>query len=197
MKTLHKGSSAQIVIIVVLVVALVAALGIVFWQNYLQKEPATFAECKASAGSSIQESYPEVCKTKSGKSFSNPDQKVTEAIPAARGTITGKAGYPSEGVPSDLTVCAEMASDTSKTYCEPVDQSKDQPFRSFAIDVPAGDYYVYAKTSSMKGSKAYYNEYVTCGMNVNCDASKHDKKILVTVKDGQTVSEVQPDDWYM
>jgi type II secretory pathway pseudopilin PulG len=32
----------------------------------------TFAECKASAGSVMQETYPETCVTKSGKSFTGP-----------------------------------------------------------------------------------------------------------------------------
>lgn len=37
----------------------------------------TFMECIARDGSVIQESYPEVCVTKSGERFVNPDQHVS------------------------------------------------------------------------------------------------------------------------
>lgn len=37
-----------------------------------------FASCKKAADSILQESYPEVCVTKSGQRFANPDQTATQ-----------------------------------------------------------------------------------------------------------------------
>jgi hypothetical protein len=47
-RILEKGSSAHIVIIIVLVVALLGALGFVFWQNFVNK-PATTSITESSA----------------------------------------------------------------------------------------------------------------------------------------------------
>jgi len=71
--------SAHVIIIVALAVALIAALGVLFWQNVINKksaEAATYAECVKASGSKIQTTYPEICVTAGGKSFTNPDQKV-------------------------------------------------------------------------------------------------------------------------
>lgn len=67
----NRGNVGALFIVVFLIVA-----GAVFWymyKNNTQKVPTNFAECKA-AGYPIQESYPEVCSTGDGESFSNPTQ---------------------------------------------------------------------------------------------------------------------------
>lgn len=60
-------------------VALLAGLFGVFALvgNALEKPPVTsFAQCVTANGSTLQESYPEVCATKDGKRFQNPSQFV-------------------------------------------------------------------------------------------------------------------------
>lgn len=79
MKRIYQSGSAHVVIIVCLAVALLGALGWIFWQNFVSTDNKSgnitnYAECAADEGSRIQESYPEVCVTKDGKSFTNPDQ---------------------------------------------------------------------------------------------------------------------------
>jgi hypothetical protein len=77
----QSGHGVLIAVIVGLVVLILAALGFLLWQNFLQPNPVTktvttYAECVAAKDSIIQESYPERCVTADGKSFTNPDQQV-------------------------------------------------------------------------------------------------------------------------
>lgn len=63
---------------ITLVIGLVvfgSILGFIVIVSLMQGGPTTFAECK-DKGYPIQESYPEVCRTPSGKTFTNPDQKA-------------------------------------------------------------------------------------------------------------------------
>lgn len=110
------------------------------------------------------------------------------------GIIEGSLGYPSEGIPSDMKVCAENIA-TKRTYCTE-EHRKDTKYtygEGYQIEIPSGDYYVYATLPSWKNYKAYYSDFVICGLSVDC--SSH-KPILVQVKSGQIVSGIDPQDWY-
>lgn len=110
------------------------------------------------------------------------------------GTVEGSLSFPSEGIPSDLTVCAEDLS-TKKQYCTKEHlQDQKYDFRvGYKIEVPAGDYYVFAYLPEDPADRAYYNEFVTCGLSVGCTSHK---PIVVTVTAGQTASDIDPQDWY-
>ena len=74
---------------IVLIVLAIIGVGIVVWLAWARPLRGTsvtvnsFADCKANEGI-VQTSYPEVCVTKDGKRFVNPNQKVT--LPSASGT---------------------------------------------------------------------------------------------------------------
>jgi len=87
------------------------------------------------------------------------------AASAATGVIEGALGYPGEKIPGDMKVCAENL--VTK--------------------------HVFATTASLKGHRAYYSEFVTCGLRVSCPSHA---PIVVTVLAGQMVSAVDPHDWY-
>ncbi len=79
----NQSGSAHVIIIAILAVALIGALGFLFWQNFINKSPEaekilTYAQCAKAEGSVIQESYPETCVTKDGQRFTNSEQKVTD-----------------------------------------------------------------------------------------------------------------------
>ena len=112
---------------------------------------------------------------------------------AQSGKITGKLTYPSEGIPSDMVLCVKVTS----LYAEPTYCSNDSAsvlrkakiafklnYRaaSYEISVPAASYYVYATTSEMPGIKAYYDDFIRCGMSVECTSKT---PIIVKVKAGQ------------
>jgi len=75
---------------IILITLAVVGMGVVLWLAWArplkgtQKPVNSFAGCKTADGSVIQTSYPEVCVTKDGKRFVNPDQKVE--LPSAPGT---------------------------------------------------------------------------------------------------------------
>lgn len=107
-----------------------------------------------------------------------------------KGYIVGKLTYPSSGVPAEVGVCAELTSNTNIKTC--TTQIKDKKYLTgvgFELEVEPGIYYVYA---FYKDQKAYYNQFVVCGLNVSC---KDRTKIPVIVKEGQIV-DAMPEDWY-
>ena len=86
--------------------------------------------------------------------------------------------------------------DSTKTYDATV--SNDGVQATFTVNVPAGKYYIYGSRSSLKDSsgnvwKAYYDQFVLCGMSVTC---KDSSKVVLTVQAGKTISNVTIGDWY-
>lgn len=109
------------------------------------------------------------------------------------GTIEGSLSFPSEGIPKNLEVCAENQT-TKEIYCtsKHLQNPKYTYGVGYTLNVPAGIYLVYALDPS-GDYKAYYSEFVTCGLSVNCPSHE---PILVEVKAGETTSDVDPQDWY-
>ena len=110
------------------------------------------------------------------------------------GIIEGSLSYPGEEIPPDMRVCAENLL-TKQQYCTEK-HIKDKRYRyglGYQIEVPAGRYHVFATTANLKGHKAYYSEFVRCGLRVDC--ASHDP-IVVTVAGGQSVVAIDPHDWY-
>lgn len=116
------------------------------------------------------------------------------AASAATGVIEGALGYPGEEIPGDMKVCAENLV-TKHQYCTAthIESKRYRYGVGYRIEVPEGRYHVFATTASLKGHRAYYSEFVTCGLRVSCPSHA---PIVVTVLAGQTVSAVDPHDWY-
>jgi len=121
-----------------------------------------------------------------------------EATPApTTGMIEGSLSFPSEFIATDMTICAEDTS-TQKQYCTK-DHLQDVKYTAhvgYKIEAPAGSYYVFAYLPPDTGKpadRAYYNEFVTCGLSINCTSHK---PIVVVVVAGQTTSDIDPQDWY-
>ena len=110
------------------------------------------------------------------------------------GIIEGSLSYPGEEIPGDMQVCAENLL-TKQQYCTEK-HIKGKHYRyglGYQIEVPAGRYHVFATTAYLKGHKAYYSEFVICGLRVDC--ASHDP-IVVTVVSGHAVVGIDPHDWY-
>ncbi len=86
-KPLREQGSVHLALFAVIGVIIVGAIGVLFWSNFINKASteniASYAECMKSEGSITQETYPETCVTKSGKSFTNPNQKADAPKAAA------------------------------------------------------------------------------------------------------------------
>ncbi len=105
------------------------------------------------------------------------------------GTITGKLAYPSSDNKFEMVVCGYNL-DNDKIVC-----SEGIRTLTYSFKLPAGNYFVYARTNesnSFKG-KAYYN-VLECRTGPGCPARP--KPATVTVKVGKIVEAISPTDWY-
>lgn len=127
---------------------------------------------------------------------------------AGTGKITGKLTYPSEFIPPELILCVQKSG--GKTVCSnhrktllrkaKINFRLNHSDATYRIKLPSGKYYLYATfppgkapTQEMEGLKAYYNEFVKCGMRVECRSKK---RIAIRVRSGRTVKEITVGDWY-
>lgn len=167
----QKGS-AQVIVIGVLVIALVAALGLIFWQNVTQKN-------------------------NSDTPTSETTKNTSEQLPASeKGTIVGSLTYPSESIPSSVEVHAtNITTGEDFITTEHLSGSQYRYGIGYSLSVPAGNYYIYALNSAMPGERAYYTNFVECNFNqAGCDDPT--KKITVTVESGKTTKDIMAGDWY-
>jgi len=111
------------------------------------------------------------------------------------GTIEGSLSYPGESIPSDLQVCAENIFYNDQIYCadQIINDSKYTNSTGYTIEAPVGSYYVYSYIPSAPDNKAYYTEFVECGLSVDC--TSHDK-LIIDVYPDETTDKVDPIDWY-
>lgn len=129
---------------------------------------------------------------------------MTFSTMAQSGKITGKLTYPGDGIPTDLVLCVKSVN----LYAEPTFCSNDRSSRlregkvafklshraaSYEISLPGGTYLVYATTGEMPGVKAYYDEFIKCGMTVRC---KSKRPINVKVRPGQTTAGIKVGDFW-
>jgi hypothetical protein len=124
------------------------------------------------------------------------------ALAAQPGVIEGSLSYPSEFIPPDMTICAENLA-TKKIYSTSQHlKAKKYTYKvGYKLEVPPGDYQVYAYLPDPakygagypKDYRAYYSEFVKCGMSVDCPSHA---PITVKVTGGETVSGIDPMDWY-
>lgn len=115
-------------------------------------------------------------------------------------TITGALSYPSDFDFPRMIVCAEAVNSKSIHCTDKRILNRRRGKFSYKLSVPAGSYYVFAtvvnseEPEAFRGYKAYYSEFVKCGLSVNCPS--HDP-IKVTLRAGQTLSGIDPADWYV
>lgn len=126
--------------------------------------------------------------------FASQGEAMGKAGMLPLGKITGNMGYPAEGIPAEIIVCADNL-ESKTTTCTKPRKENSSTILPFELSVPEGTYYVYETGSSAYGKdyKAYYSEFVTCGSSVNCTSHK---PIKVDVKSGETVKNIAPTDWY-
>ena len=135
--------------------------------------------------------------------FSNQEPSSTDQSPATEteepktGTIEGSMGFPSQGIPKDIIVCAENT-ETKDEICTDQRGEGGTGIGYAIADVPVGTYLVYERFiegtgNGFEGDRAYYSEYVVCGISVECEDHT---PIEVSVTAGETTTGIDPVDWY-
>lgn len=112
----------------------------------------------------------------------------------AYGVIEGSLSYPSEEIPETLKICTINLT-TENEYCtsKHVPGAEYEYGLGYKLEVPPGKYHVYAFLPENPKLKAYYSEFVTCGLSVDCPSHE---PIKVVVKQDQITKGVDPGDWY-
>lgn len=167
--------SGHVIIIAAVAVALIGALGFVFWQNYMKVNDST-DQSTVSRSESTEEDAIEL---------------------AEDGAIVGSLTYPSEGIPEGVQVTAvNLETNQEYTTLEHLEGSQYRYGIGYRIVVPAGDYHVYAV--NMQGAadqRAYYNNFVECGFTAEGCANS-EERITVTVEPGKDTKDIMAGDWY-
>lgn len=129
---------------------------------------------------------------------------VSAAVASAQsGSISGRLTYPAEGIPRDLDICVVKVGNAKAAICsksgaailraEGVRFKVNRANATYSVTLPSGSYYIYATTGEMPGHKAYYNEFVRCGMSVDCRSTE---RIRLTVRPGKTVTGIMVGDFW-
>lgn len=122
-----------------------------------------------------------------GKSVKNNSQPLQTPEQVAKlGTIQGTLSYPSEGIPDNMQVCAETLHQ-AQIKCVQGQNSV------YSLEVDPGTYFVYAYLPDNPTLKAYYSEFVTCGLMAECPSHA---PIEVIVAAGDNILDIDPADWY-
>lgn len=109
-------------------------------------------------------------------------------------TIEWGLGFPSEWIPPTMEVCAKNTA-TQEITCTNthIKDAKYYNQTGYMIKVPAGTYTVIANIPGNTSFYGLYSEFVPCGLRIECPSHE---LIPVTVTAGQTVSDINPVDWY-
>lgn len=195
----EKKSTVAIIAIVVIIFlcSCVVLSSLLIWGLYLRDRNST------KDGDVILPTPAIENESSDENSTTEPDTSDTSSQ-TTLGTITGQVTYPSEFIPEGMTICAENVTTgeaicTTEIVVDSLDteydyQGSTAPYYSYTLEIPPGNYYVYAyDADGDEDYKAYYSEFVTCGLSVECES--HDI-IMVTVEAGDEQTEIDPGDWY-
>ncbi|WP_158643935.1 hypothetical protein [Pseudobacter ginsenosidimutans] len=119
----------------------------------------------------------------------NATATTTEAQPSGKGTISGKLFYPSDQIPADFAVYAVSMQTGQVHQAKKQDVRPDK--RTYKMELPAGNYQVYAMVGFLKGQKAYH----TPNVKSNFTDTSH-QRIIITVMPGSSQSDIHMADWW-
>jgi hypothetical protein len=112
------------------------------------------------------------------------------------GSIAGALSYPSDYDFPRMLVCAEAVNLKSIHCTDKRIRNRRSGKFTYRLSVPAGSYFVFATivngeepAEGYRGYKAYYSEFVKCGLSVNCPSHE---PVKITVRAGQLYQVLTP-----
>ena len=191
-----RRSTASVVTLTVLATVLLLGLGgAIAWQ--FMKEDKKGGSETTRDGGNLNASTGGNTNDSSGGVVSTPTPTATPT--PGSGFIEGSMAYPSDGIPGVMVACAENVETRATVVCsEKRDDWEDGVH--YSLKVPPGRYFVYGtlvegddSVGEMRGKKAYYTDYMKCGMGANCSAHR---RIVVEVKADQVLNGIIVGDWW-
>lgn len=181
-------------LIVSCLTALIVGIAVFLWQDSRcdkQKQQAV-NDAKGELEEQIQDLQDELEDLQGTSESEEEADDTEEEVVEENGFIKGALGYPSEYIPAMKVYAQNLNTGITYSVATSINQLQYQ------LEVPAGSYYVYAMVVDAEGTsfenyRAYYSEFVTCGMSVDCDS--HDP-LTVTVTAGESETNIDPIDWY-
>lgn len=187
-----RRSTASVVTLTVLATLLLLGLGVAGAWLLMKDDKTGGAETKRDDGN-VNGSTGSNTNT-SGGVVSTPTPTPTPGS----GFIEGSMAYPADAIPGVMVACAENV-ETSATVCSEKRDNWEEGVH-YSLKVPPGRYFVYGtlvagddSVGEMRGKKAFYTDYMKCGMGSNC--SSH-RRIVVEVKADQTLNGIIVGDWW-
>ncbi|MFN0202420.1 MAG: hypothetical protein ACKVTZ_12915 [Bacteroidia bacterium] len=120
--------------------------------------------------------------------YHQPSKEIEKTPKKAEfGYLQGSFSFPSDGIPEDMRIVAhniETGEEIAINY-------QNQP--NYELKVPEGQYFVFAETEAAPDYRAYFTEFVTCGLSIDCPSHK---KIIVVVSPNMKMNDINPADWY-
>lgn len=116
---------------------------------------------------------------------------ATPAPSGPNGSVEGELSYPSDYIPADMQVCGEEVGSKRLTCTSRKINQRNRT--RYVLSLPPGEYHIFAQTKDAPGQRAYYSEFVTCGLNAAC---KSHKPIAVALPPGVVRKGIDPQDWY-
>ncbi|HYG80787.1 MAG TPA: hypothetical protein VD861_10385, partial [Pyrinomonadaceae bacterium] len=189
-----RRSTGSVVAFTVLATVLALGLGgVIVWQ-LMKDDKQGVAETRNTGNANANVTGN--TNDSSGGVVSTPTPTATPT--PASGFIEGSMAYPSDAIPGVMVACAENV-ETRATVCSEKRDDWEAGVR-YSLKVPPGRYFVYAtllpgddSVGEMQGKKAYYTDYMKCGMGENCNSHK---RIVVEVPPDQTLSGIIVGGWW-
>ena len=117
--------------------------------------------------------------------------QATPESAGPNGTVEGELSYPSDYIPPDMQVCGEEIG--SKRLTCSSRKTRQRGRTRYVLSLPPGEYLIFAQTKDAPGQRAYYSEFVVCGLDAAC---KSHKPIAVALPAGMARKGIDPQDWY-
>lgn len=176
--------------IIITVLLTILAVGYI-WQS--EQEKAALRSQLVPAEIIVESPNPSLTPEEAAYEAAEEESQATPAARKQTGSITGSLSFPSSGIPENMEVCAENVT-TQQLFCTSEHLKGDEYTYGFGYDLelPLGKYFVYAKLPN-DPYKAYYSEFVTCGLSVECESHL---PLSVEVTEGVELKNIDPQDWY-
>jgi len=191
MNTYRFGGLPITAVLVLMLLSAIAASGSLwYWQSQLPSNSSADPTQADQLQAEISSLRGQITALQKDVAYENETAiaPVSPSEVSATGTIEGKLAFPAEGIPADMEVCAQNLTSQQETC------TKEKTPAGYSLKVQTGAYHVFARVKSFNPNyKAYYSEFVTCGLNNTCLSHA---PIEVKVEAGKTTSSINPHDWY-